>query len=71
MSGDPLVGGVLGIFNNGSELAWFKSFLYLEACVYPYTSNGPFRPESLFLLLLPQPVSTPGFRNRCLWPLER
>ena len=48
MSGDPFVGGVLGIFNNGSELAWFKSFLYLEACVYPYTSNGLFRPESLF-----------------------
>jgi len=31
MSGDPLVGGTMGICNNGSELAWFKSFLYLEA----------------------------------------
>jgi len=31
MSGDPLIGGAMGIFNNGSELAWFKSFIYLEA----------------------------------------
>jgi hypothetical protein len=31
MSGDPLIGGAMGIFNNESELAWFKSFLYLEA----------------------------------------
>jgi len=31
MSGDPLVGGVMGIFGNESELAWFKSFMYLEA----------------------------------------
>ncbi|KAI9460617.1 transmembrane protein 6/97 [Lactarius psammicola] len=31
MSGDPLIGGAMGIFGNESELAWFKSFLYLEA----------------------------------------
>ncbi|KAI0003717.1 transmembrane protein 6/97 [Russula compacta] len=31
MSGDPLVGGAMGILGNESELAWFKSFLYLEA----------------------------------------
>lgn len=31
MSGDPLVGGVMGILGDGSDLAWFKSFLYLEA----------------------------------------
>jgi len=31
MSGDPLVGGAMGIFKNESELAWLKSFLYLEA----------------------------------------
>ena len=33
MSGDPLIGGAMGILSNESELAWFKSFLYLEACV--------------------------------------
>jgi hypothetical protein len=33
MSGDPLVGGAMGIFKNESELAWLKSFLYLEAYV--------------------------------------
>ncbi|KAH9009819.1 transmembrane protein 6/97 [Lactarius hengduanensis] len=31
MSGDFLVGGSMGILGNGSGLAWFKSFLYLEA----------------------------------------
>jgi len=31
MSGDPLIGGVMGLLANKSELAWFKSFLYLEA----------------------------------------
>ncbi len=31
MSGDPLVGRAMGIVGNGSDLAWFKSFLYLEA----------------------------------------
>lgn len=31
MSGDPLIGGAMDIFSNGSELAWFKSFIYLEA----------------------------------------
>ncbi|KAH9065711.1 transmembrane protein 6/97 [Lactarius vividus] len=31
MSGDFLVGGAMGILGNGSGLAWFKSFLYLEA----------------------------------------
>jgi len=31
MSGDPLIGGAMGIFGNGSELAWFRSFIYLEA----------------------------------------
>ncbi|KAI0308243.1 hypothetical protein B0F90DRAFT_144369 [Multifurca ochricompacta] len=30
MSGDPLIGGAMGIFGNQSELSWFKSFLYLE-----------------------------------------
>jgi len=30
-SGDPLVGGAMGILSNGPELGWFKSFLYLEA----------------------------------------
>jgi len=31
MSGDPLIGGAMEILSNGSELAWFKSFIYLEA----------------------------------------
>ncbi|KAH9046261.1 transmembrane protein 6/97 [Lactarius hengduanensis] len=31
MSGDFLIGGAMGILGNGSGLAWFKSFLYLEA----------------------------------------
>lgn len=31
MSGDPLMGGAMGILENGSDLAWFKSFMYLEA----------------------------------------
>ncbi|KAH9053113.1 transmembrane protein 6/97 [Lactarius vividus] len=31
MSGDFLVGGSMGILGNGTGLAWFKSFLYLEA----------------------------------------
>ena len=40
MSGDPLVGGVMGIFGNESELAWFKSFMYLEA-YGPISSSPP------------------------------
>ena len=44
----------MGIFNNGSELAWFKSFIYLEACVYMVTATDDrFRSEcssSLFQL---------------------
>ena len=39
MSGDPLIGGVMGIFGNESELAWFKSFMYLEA--YDPISSSP------------------------------
>jgi hypothetical protein len=31
MSGDPLVGRAMGILGDGSDLAWFMSFLYLEA----------------------------------------
>ncbi|KAI0257101.1 transmembrane protein 6/97 [Lactifluus subvellereus] len=31
MSGDPLIGGAMGLLANESELAWFKSFVYLEA----------------------------------------
>jgi sigma intracellular receptor 2 len=38
MSGDPLIGRAMGILGNGSELAWFKSFIYLEA----YVSLSPF-----------------------------
>lgn len=30
-SGDPLVGRAMGILGDGSDLAWFKSFLYLGA----------------------------------------
>jgi hypothetical protein len=70
MSGDPLIGGAMGIFNNESELAWFKSFLYLEAYV-SYTATD----DRLFFFFVLnrffQPVSTPRFRNRCLWPLAR
>ncbi|KAF5316072.1 hypothetical protein D9619_006374 [Psilocybe cf. subviscida] len=29
--GDPLIGGLLGAFGDNTHLAWFKSFLYLEA----------------------------------------
>ncbi|KAH9982934.1 transmembrane protein 6/97 [Lactifluus volemus] len=28
--GDPIIGGTMGLFANGSELAWFKSFIYLQ-----------------------------------------
>ncbi|KAI9509071.1 transmembrane protein 6/97 [Russula earlei] len=32
VSGDPLIAGAMGIsVGNASELAWFKSFMYLEA----------------------------------------
>ncbi|KAH9980855.1 transmembrane protein 6/97 [Lactifluus volemus] len=31
LSGDPLMGGAMGLLPNGSELTWFKSFLYIEA----------------------------------------
>jgi len=31
MSGDPILGGVMGINGNESAFAWLKSFMYLEA----------------------------------------
>ena len=31
VSGDPLLGGVVGIHGNESAFAWLKSFIYLEA----------------------------------------
>ncbi|KAF8506660.1 hypothetical protein F5888DRAFT_1644316 [Russula emetica] len=47
MSGDPLVGGAMGILGDGSDLAWFKSFLYLEALfqlpVFVLGANGLWR----------------------------
>ncbi|KAI0275105.1 transmembrane protein 6/97 [Gloeopeniophorella convolvens] len=30
LSGDPLIGGAMGLLPNARELAWFRSFLYLE-----------------------------------------
>lgn len=33
MSRDPLVGVSSGAFGDSSQLAWFKSFLFLELCV--------------------------------------
>jgi hypothetical protein len=47
MSGDPLVGRVMGILGDGSDLAWFNSFLYLEALfqlpVFVLGANGLWR----------------------------
>jgi len=47
MSGDPLVGRAMGIIGNGSDLAWFKSFMYLEALfqlpVFVLGANGLWR----------------------------
>lgn len=70
MSGDPLVGRVMGIFGNESELAWFKSFMYLEAygpisspspAPFPRTPSDHTEHRSLFQL----PVFVLGARG--LW----
>ena len=39
MSNDPLVGGLAGFFGDNSHLLWFKTFLYLEVFVSPYTGR--------------------------------
>jgi len=56
VSGDSLMGGSMGILGNDSELAWFKSVVYLEV----------YGPSSLLTLSVPPSDQTPpASRNYC------
>jgi len=71
MSGDPLVGGVMGIFGNGSELAWFKSFMYLEALfqlpVFVIGAHGLWRDSpGIYTLLVLYGASTATTTYACI-----
>ncbi|KAA1469114.1 hypothetical protein DENSPDRAFT_834657 [Dentipellis sp. KUC8613] len=71
MSGDPLIGGVMGFFANHAELAWFKIFLCLEAVfqlpTFVLGARGLWKDSrAIYVLLLIYGASTSTTTLACL-----
>lgn len=60
MSRDPLVGVASGAFGDSSHLAWFKSFLLLELCVFLHLQQIQ-NQLMLVFQILPVTCILPGF----------
>ncbi|EGN96698.1 hypothetical protein SERLA73DRAFT_140397 [Serpula lacrymans var. lacrymans S7.3] len=71
MSGDPLVGGVMGLQGQSSHFIWFKSFLVVEAFfqlpVFVLGARGLWTgSHSIYILLLIYAASTTTTTLPCL-----
>ncbi|KAF8659818.1 hypothetical protein AX16_001703 [Volvariella volvacea WC 439] len=71
LSNDPLIGGVSGHFGASQHLAWFKSFLWLEALfqlpVFFLGARGLYKGvQSIYVLILVYAASTATTTLACL-----